>query len=131
MKNKSLLAMLLALAAQPGFARENWPVPNAEIKQRDTAWSQYEQEVISNDAPVIAEWAKKGKPFIPWASKPGDLPQATVPAFPGAEGGGKFSFGGRGGKVYVVTSRADTGRGKLHEAYEAAGPRIVGFNEVD
>ena len=85
MKNKILPALVLALATQSGFARENWPVPGDEIKQRDAAWNQYEQQVISNDAPVIAEWAKKGKPFIPWASKPEDLRQASVPAFPGAE----------------------------------------------
>ena len=102
--------------------------PDDAIKQRDAAWDQYEQQVISNCAPVIAEWAKKGKPFIPWASKPEDLPQAKVPAFPGAEGGGKFSFGGRGGKVFVVTSLADSGPGTLREACESAGPRIVVFN---
>lgn len=109
-------------------ARESWPVPGDDIKARDEAWHQYEQNVISNDAPVMDEWAKKGKPYIPWASQPSDLPQAAVPAFIGAEGGGKYSFGGRGGKVYVVTSLADSGPGTLREACEAAGPRIVVFN---
>jgi hypothetical protein len=56
------------------------------------------------------------------------LPQVKVPAFPGAEGGGKFSFGGRGGKVFVVTNLDDRGPGTLREACEAAGPRIVVFN---
>ncbi|HEX5655150.1 MAG TPA: polysaccharide lyase, partial [Chitinophagaceae bacterium] len=51
--------------------------------------------------PVIKAEALQGKPYIPWAGKPDDLPQADIPAFPGAEGGGKYSFGGRGGKVYV------------------------------
>lgn len=128
MKKQILLATLLLLAAPAAFARESWPVPSDEIKQRDAEWNQYEQQVISKDAPQIAAWAKKGKPFIPWASKPEDLPQAKVPAFPGAEGGGKFSFGGRGGKVFVVTSLADSGPGTLREACEAAGPRIVVFN---
>src|ERR1017187_1176536 len=113
---------------QSGLARESWPVPDDAIKQRDVAWNQYEQGVISNVTPQLAEWAKKGKPFIPWASKPEDLPQAKVPAFPGAEGGGKFSFGGRGGKVFVVTNLADSGPGTLREACESAGPRIVIFN---
>ncbi len=132
MKNKVILATTLAagilLFAQFGYARENWPIADDTIKARDVAWNQYEQQVISNCAPQIAEWAKKGKPFIPWASKPEDLPQAKVPAFPGAEGGGKFSFGGRGGKVFVVTSLADSGPGTLREACESAGPRIVVFN---
>jgi hypothetical protein len=128
MKNKFLIAATFSLVAQFVFARENWPVPGEAVKQRDADWNQYEQQVISNVAPQIAEWEKKGKPFIPWASQPSDLPQAKVPAFPGAEGGGKFSFGGRGGKVFVVTSLADSGPGTLREACESAGPRIVVFN---
>ena len=56
-----------------------------------------------------------------------DLPQADIPAFPGAEGGGMYSFGGRGGRVFVVSSLNDSGPGTLREACEAAGPRIVVF----
>ena len=128
MNNKILLAIAVGALVQRAAARENWPIPDEAIKGREAAWNQYEQQVISNCAPVIAEWAKKGKPFIPWAALPSDLPQATVPAFPGAEGGGKFSFGGRGGKIFVVTSLADSGPGTLREACESAGPRIVVFN---
>ena len=128
MKNKILLATAVSLVAQFASARENWPVPDETIKAREAAWSNYEQQVIANCAPVIAEWAKKGKPFIPWAALPSDLPQAKVPAFPGAEGGGKFSFGGRGGKVFVVTNLNDSGPGSLRAACESAGPRIVVFN---
>src|ERR1035438_1474753 len=128
MKIQITFAAVFLFAIHAGFARESWPVASAEIKARDAAWNQYEQGIISNVAPQLAEWEKKGKPFIPWASKPGDLPQAKVPAFPGAEGGGKYSFGGRGGKVFVVTSLADSGPGTLREACESAGPRIVVFN---
>jgi hypothetical protein len=56
------------------------------------------------------------------------LPQAKVPAFPGAEGGGMYSFGGRGGRVIVVTSLNDEGPGTLRDACEQAGPRVVVFN---
>src|SRR5207249_5768066 len=72
--------------------------------------------------------AANGKPHIPGAAKPEDLPQADIPAFPGAWGGGMHSFGGRGGRVIVVTSLADSGPGTFREACEAAGPRIVVFN---
>lgn len=49
-------------------------------------------------------------------------------AFDGAEGGGKYTRGGRGGKVYVVTSLEDSGEeGTLRHAVEAEGPRIVEF----
>ncbi len=99
-----------------------------EEKQRQAAWKQHQADVLASIQPALAEWEKKGKPFIPWASKPGDLPQASVPAFPGAEGGGRFSFGGRGGRIYAVTSLDDSGAGTLREGCEAAGPRIIVFN---
>src|SRR5690606_4515182 len=48
-----------------------------------------------------------------------------APAFPGAEGFGKYTIGGRGGKVYEVTTLADSGSGRLRAACEAEGPRTV------
>lgn len=77
---------------------------------------------------VMEQEEKSGKPYIPWAAKPGDLPQATIPAFLGAEGGGKFSFGGRGGKVLVVTNLNDDGPGSFRWACEQGGARVVVFN---
>jgi pectate lyase len=55
------------------------------------------------------------------------LTRAAIPAFPGAEGGGAWTPGGRGGKVFVVTSLEDKGKGTLREAVEASGPRTVVF----
>jgi hypothetical protein len=123
-------AMLLATLApvRSGLAREKWPKPTEEAKRQVEETKRHEEETWKRIEPELSEWAKKGKPYLPAASKPSDLPQASVPAFPGAEGAGKYSFGGRGGKVYVVTSLADGGPGTLREACEAAGPRIVVFN---
>ncbi len=131
MKSTSVFIALLFVtvcSVQTGFSRESWPVPAGDDLKRQEEFKAYGQQVASNVAPQLVEWAKKGKPFIPWAAKPEDLPQAKVPAFPGAEGGGEFSFGGRGGKVYVVTNLNDSGPGSYREACEAAGPRIVVFN---
>ncbi|MCL5282535.1 MAG: pectate lyase [Planctomycetes bacterium] len=50
-----------------------------------------------------------------------------LPAFPGAEGFGSTTPGGRGGKVLFVTSLDDSGPGSLREACEAEGSRIVVF----
>ena len=70
----------------------------------------------------------EGRPYISWASRPYDLPQARIPAFPGAEGGGMYSFGGRGGKVITVTNLNDRGPGSFREACETGGARIIVFN---
>lgn len=54
--------------------------------------------------------------------------QNTLPAFPGAEGFGKYTTGGRGGKVIVVTNLEDnTSPGSLRYAINQTGARIVTF----
>lgn len=122
------LCIITLLAVPNGWAREKWPQPTEAAKQQAAAFKRHERDLLQRLAPELKAWAQKGKPDIPSAAKPDDLPQAKVPAFPGAEGGGATSFGGRGGKVYVVTTPNDGGPGSFREACEAAGPRIMVFN---
>ncbi len=53
--------------------------------------------------------------------------EGGLPAFPGAEGFGATTPGGRGGRVLIVTNLDDSGPGSFRAAAAAEGPRIVVF----
>jgi len=62
-----------------------------------------------------------------WPAEAQQGPAGALPAFPGAEGFGAASVGGRGGRVIKVTNLNPKGPGSLQAACEAKGPRIVVF----
>ncbi|MEO6520955.1 MAG: polysaccharide lyase [Mucilaginibacter sp.] len=120
----ALLITQSAKAQYPQEPKELHDAAAAMMKENqrksDSAWAVA--------LPKIQYDQKHGKPYVPWAARPTDLPQASILAFPGAEGGGAYTFGGRGGQVLVVTSLADSGPGTLRWACEQGGARIVVFN---
>lgn len=130
--NRTLLLATAITASLSAFAAAQYPQVPADLQtatnNRKAAEAKRSDEAFAKAMIQIEKEAAAGKPYIPWAGQPKDLPQAGIPAFPGAEGGGMYSHGGRGGRVIVVTNLNDSGPGSFRDAVEQGGARIVIFN---
>lgn len=126
---KYLLATVILCA---GTAAAQYPTIPDSVKQRgkvmEAEWEALDEAAWELAYPIVMHEDSLGRIYRPCASKPEELIKAEIVAFPGAEGGGAYTPGGRGGKVFVVTSLADSGPGTLREAVEAGGARTVVFN---
>jgi len=128
--SRVICSALLVLTGSAALAQ--YPKIPEDVKKQseDMMKEAYRQSDIAwlKAVPIIEKESREGKPYIPWAGRPTDLPQSELLAFPGAEGGGAYSFGGRGGRVIVVTNLNDSGPGSLRDACEQGGARIIVFN---
>lgn len=120
----ALLTFSASRAQYPSVSAEQ----RAELEEIVRAGAERSRAAWEAAWPIVHEEAMHGRPYIPFATRPGDLPEANIPAFPGAEGGGMYTQGGRGGKVLVVTNLNDRGPGSFRWACEQGGARVIVFN---
>lgn len=132
MNNKKLLLAALTMTVGTQAVQAQYPIITKEAKAKidslTAVWTAHSDSAWAVAWPIVKTEAMKGRHYVPWASRPYDLRQAKIPAFPGAEGGGMYTFGGRGGKVLTVTNLNDDGPGSFRWACEQGGARIVVFN---
>lgn len=131
MNKKLFLLAATTLSATSVMAQypEITPEAKAKFEAQRAEWTAHSDSAWQVAFPIVKKEAmENGRPYVPWAFRPYDLKQAKIPAFPGAEGGGMYTAGGRGGKVLTVTNLDDDGPGSFRWACEQGGARIIVFN---
>lgn len=131
-KKFNRIVLCSAITVFPTYITAQYPtIPDSikmRVKNENIIIDSLSNMAWKKALPIIMEETEKGRPYCPWASSPNDLVQAPIPAFPGAEGGGAYTPGGRKGKILIVNNLNDSGPGSFREACETGGARIIVFN---
>ena len=116
-----------------------WDMPDPLVTQSDGRFSvqgaRHGTVTVSDPAglsatgriSIVIEDSSGTTPPIDPPDPPIDPPDGALLAFPGAQGFGMHSVGGRGGVTCQVTTLADSGPGSLRACVDMAGPRNVVF----
>ncbi|MBO9617525.1 MAG: polysaccharide lyase [Niabella sp.] len=132
MINKLKIGALVCCIGLSGVVAAQYPQVSKEDQDKAKllmdAAEKHSDSMWAIAYPIVKKEATEGRPYVPWASRYDELPHAPIPAFPGAEGGGKVAQGGRGGRVIVVTNLNDDGKGSFRWACEQGGARVIVFN---